>query len=88
MRVVYQHSLHTLRAATAAMCASFNGVEIRDVEGRGKGLVALRDIRAGETVLTALPIFIVCNHAEQYCCNCLRDLSLSGLCPSLSSTGY
>ena len=70
------------------MCALLNGVELQDVEGRGRGLVALRDIRAGETVLTTLPVFIVCNHAEQYCCNCLRDLSISGLCPSLSSTGY
>lgn len=71
------------KAATAAMCTLLNGVEVRDVEGRGRGLLAVRDIRAGETVLTALPIFIVCHHAERYCSTCLRELSLPGLCLSL-----
>ena len=60
------------------------GVEVQTVPNRGRGLVANREIKAGETVLIDLPTFIVCNQAEHYCSNCLRDLSLPGL--SLVST--
>ena len=55
-----------------------DGVEVQTVAGRGRGVVATRDIRSGETVLTDLPTFIVCNYADSYCSNCLRDLTTPG----------
>ncbi len=55
-----------------------DGVEVQTVAGRGRGVVATRDIRSGETVLTDLPTFVVSHDTDHYCCACLRDLSKPG----------
>ena len=65
------------------MSTLLHGVEVQAVAARGRGLVATRDIKSGETILIDLPTFVVCTDAEHYCSNCLRDLSLPGLLHSL-----
>jgi hypothetical protein len=44
--------------------------------GRGKGLVAVRDIRAGETVLSEAPflLFVQPSFTGSVCAQCLRTL--------------
>jgi SET and MYND domain-containing protein len=51
-----------------------------DIPGRGRGLIAARDIRAGETVLVDNPILVyVTEEAKRLvCANCLRILSNDG----------
>lgn len=63
-----------------------HGVQVQSVAGRGRGVVATSDIRSGETVLTDLPTFVVCNDTDHYCSNCLRDMSLPGV-PPLNAVG-
>eukprot|EP00976_Prorocentrum_cordatum_P047760 964616-Prorocentrum_minimum.AAC.3 len=47
-----------------------------DIPGKGRGLVAARDIRAGETVLVENPVLVyVVDEAKRLiCANCLRVL--------------
>lgn len=69
----------TIKPYLAMASATFNGVEVRAVADRGRGLVATRDIKAGETVLIDLPTLVVCNDIQQYCCTCLRGFSMPGM---------
>ena len=48
-----------------------------ELPGRGRGLVAARDIRAGETVLSEDPLllFVQPAFADSVCAQCLRMLA-------------
>eukprot|EP00240_Pyramimonas_obovata_P005783 CAMPEP_0118929162 /NCGR_PEP_ID=MMETSP1169-20130426/6239_1 /TAXON_ID=36882 /ORGANISM="Pyramimonas obovata, Strain CCMP722" /LENGTH=324 /DNA_ID=CAMNT_0006871297 /DNA_START=112 /DNA_END=1083 /DNA_ORIENTATION=- len=51
-----------------------------DIPGKGRGLVAARDIRAGETILVESPIlaYVVDETKRLICANCLRVLPNDG----------
>ena len=55
---------------------------IKPLEGRGRGLVAARDIKAGETVVAEEPLLLtVGQDAKDYACaHCLRLLTAGAAC--------
>ena len=57
----------------------YDGIAFQAVPARGTGCIAQRDVKAGETVLIDWPTILVCSSSEQYCYNCLRDLSILGI---------
>ena len=79
---------NTLSLTRRAMLAGiYNGIALQAVPARGRGCVAQRDIKAGETLLIDWPIILVCSTSEQHCYNCLRDLSTLGMAISKWLTG-
>lgn len=53
---------------------------VKDLERRGRGLVAARTIKAGETILSEEPLLLtIAQDAKDYACaHCLRLLSSGG----------
>ncbi|KAF9620462.1 hypothetical protein IFM89_012639 [Coptis chinensis] len=68
-------------------------LEIREIEGRGRGVVANRSIKAGEVLLKESPILVYSAKPlkSDLCSNCFRKLNLSSSvlsCASCSSQTF
>jgi len=66
-------------------------VHVRNVDCRGRGLYATRDIAAGETVLSEFPLLLVASPEYQsfVCAQCLRRLSSAVvLCPQCKTARF
>ena len=81
------HDSRTYFIVPAMLTGVHNGIALQPVPTRGRGFIAQRDITAGETVLIDWPIVLVSSNSEQYCYNCLRDLSIPGKAVSNWLTG-
>lgn len=62
-------------------------IQIAEIEGKGRGLIASQPIRAGEIVLRDSPILLypALPQSLSYCCNCFKSLQNRGSvvsCPS------
>jgi hypothetical protein len=53
---------------------------VQEIAGKGRGLVATRDIAAGEVVLSERPLMMYphCDALGSVCSHCLRSLHLPG----------
>jgi hypothetical protein len=51
---------------------------VQKIPGRGLGLKAAADVKAGATILSDLPIILVSEGSSEFCSACLRTLPAEG----------